>query len=72
VKVFVWDRVDTVTDSYHCGGGVVVFAETEGRARELANKVEGCSIKPEEHPVESRECGGNIESVFIMPDAGCC
>lgn len=29
MKVFVWSDVGQCTDSYHSGGGVVVFAETE-------------------------------------------
>ena len=37
MKVFVWERADHVTDNWHTEGGLVVFAETEERARELAN-----------------------------------
>ena len=37
MKVFVWADVGQCSDSYHSGGGVVVFAETEQRAREIAN-----------------------------------
>lgn len=72
MKVFVWERVDHCTDNYHSEGGVVVFAETEERARELANSKEGCSISENEVPDDVREVQGGSESVYIMPDAGCC
>lgn len=72
MKVFVWERIDNATDNYHSQGGLVVFAETEERARALANLVNGCSLKSEETPDYVREIFGGEERVFIMPDAGCC
>jgi hypothetical protein len=72
MKVFIWHRIDQCSDNYHTEGGVVVFAADEARARELANAREGCEIKPKEVPSEVRECDGDDERVFIMPDAGCC
>lgn len=70
MNVYVWHYVEQCSDSYHCGGGVVVFAPTEERARELANACPGCSIKPEEKP-DVRPSDGD-EKVYIMQDAGCC
>ena len=49
-----------------------MFAETEERARELANQKDGCSIKETETPDDVREVVGGDEAVFIMPNAGCC
>lgn len=72
MKVFVWHGVENCSDNYHSDGGVVVFAENEERARELANSESGCSIKDEEMPDEVREVFGGGERVFIMPNAGCC
>jgi hypothetical protein len=72
MKVFVWWRAEHVTDSWHPEGGLVVFAETEERARELANAESGCELKPEEVPDEVRDVADGAEKVFIMPDAGCC
>lgn len=72
MKVFVWQMVDKCGDHYHEGGGVVVFAETEDRARALANAREGCNIKPEEYPDDVRDVTSGEEAVYIMPDAGCC
>lgn len=72
MRVFVWKRIDTATRSYHSEGGLVVFADTEERARELANEQSGCHLMPEEAPDEVREVVGGGEMVFIMPDKGCC
>ena len=72
MKVFVWERVDQASSNYHSEGGVVVFAETEARAREIANKQSGCSIAENEEPDEARDVSGGNEAVYIMPDAGCC
>ncbi len=68
MKVYVWVRIEKCTDNYHEDGGVVVIAESEERARELANKKEGCFICEDEKP----EIVGFEEKVFIMPNAGCC
>ncbi len=72
MKVFIWDYVDKCTDNYHEEGGVVVFAEDEKRARELANAEDGCCIRDDEMPAEVRNVDGGEERVFIMQDAGCC
>ncbi len=72
MKVFVWHMVGKCTDRYHQDGGVVVFAETEQRARELANSTEGCAIQPHEAPDDVRAVDGGSEAVYIMPNAGCC
>ena len=72
MKVFVWADVGQCSYSYHSGGGVVVFAETEQRAREIANATPGCAIQESETPEEVRDVAGGGERVFIMPDAGCC
>ena len=72
MKVFVWEQADHVTDNWHPEGGLVVFAETEERARELANAESGCELRPDEAPDEVRDVAGGEEKVFVMPDAGCC
>lgn len=72
MKVFVWSSVEKVSDRYHEGGGVVVFATDEARARALANAVEGCDIKDGEAPDVAVDAAASEERVFIMPDAGCC
>lgn len=71
MKVFVWNRVDKCSDNWHSEGGVVAFAETEERARELAN-VGGCYIQLNEKPDDVRDVLCGPEKVYWMPDAGCC
>jgi len=72
MKVFVWQWVGQCSDNYHSDGGVIVFAESESRARELANAEDGCAIQPDELPDDVREVLGGEECVYIMPNAGCC
>ena len=70
MKVFVWSYIDHATDSYHSSGGVVVFAETIERARELAAAA-GAQIGKNEAADEVRDTTGD-EACYIMPDAECC
>lgn len=72
MKVFVWEYVAECSRNYHSSGGVVVFAETELRARSLANAQLGCNICEDETPDDVREVVGGDEAVYIMPNAGCC
>jgi hypothetical protein len=66
----MWHRIDNATNNYHPEGGVVVFANTEERARDIA-RLQGADIAPDEAPDEVRKTQGK-EAVYIMPDAGCC
>jgi len=73
MKVFVWEDVSHASDGHHSRGGVVVFAETETRAREIVNKDPECKIEPTEKPNYVRNLlEGGDEKVFIFPDRGCC
>jgi hypothetical protein len=71
MKVFVWQDVGQCTNRWKSDGGVVVFAESEERARQLANAEDGCEIEPNEAPDDVRDVSGGEERVYIMPDAGC-
>lgn len=71
MKVFIWQCVDKATGHHHREGGVAVFAETEARARALANAVPKCKIRADEMPDTVRDTTGR-EDVFIFPNAGCC
>lgn len=73
MKVFIWQRIEKCSDSYHPEGGVVVFADNIERAMELAKK-EGCEFQKSETPNETRTIakGPLGERVFIFEDAGCC
>ena len=68
MKVFVWKRLDHVSDKYHSEGGVVVFAKSLKRA--IAIAAEHGAIANDK-PDESRSTTGE-EAVYIMKDAGCC
>lgn len=73
MNVYVWREVAHVSSSYHCGGGVVVFADTLEEARTLAHAEDShCVIAETEAPDEVRECAAGPKRAFIMPDAGCC
>jgi hypothetical protein len=70
MKVFVWKRIEQASSNWHSEGGLVVFADTLERARELAKEKKAHPAE-DELPDTVRECEGG-EAVFIMPDAGCC
>lgn len=72
MKVFVWKRIKKATYHHHPEGGVVVFADSLARAIELAEIAGAFFEVSEQQPDEVRECDGYKESVYIMPDAGCC
>ena len=86
MKIFIWKYINNLTDNYHSGGGLVVIAETEAKARKKAIKAmrkdcysqrtaEECTIFPDEKPNLILSIKGLPEGsreVFIFPDAGCC
>lgn len=72
MKIFIWENVCECSDRYHSDGGVVVFADNESRAREIANAEDGCNITLDEVVDYVREVSTGEEKVFIFPDAGCC
>ena len=72
MKVFIWENVEKCSDNYHSDGGVVVIAETEERAREIANLEPGCNIQNDEEVSYVVGTYSKKEKVFIFPDAGCC
>ena len=71
MKVFVWESISKLTDNYHSGGGLIVFAENEERAKELAIE-QGVMFDATELPNDVRIVEGGEEAVYIMQDAGCC
>lgn len=71
MKVFVWNYISELTQNYHSGGGLIVFAENEERAKELA-VAEGVTFNQEDKPDDVRIVDGGSEKVYVMPDAGCC
>lgn len=75
MKIFIWERVENLTDSYHHEGGLVIVAESLNDARALYLKeypnmkdCEALEIDPDfSYSVISDEA-----KVFLFPDAGCC
>ena len=68
MKVYVWESIEQVAKSFNAiSGGLVVFAETEADARELANSNAGCNVQPHEFPDDVRDCHGGYEKAFIFP-----
>jgi hypothetical protein len=72
VKVFIWERVDELTLNYHASGGLVVFADTEARARELVTASGATKLAEGDRPDHVREVDGGEELVLKFPNAGCC
>jgi len=72
MKIFIWEGVEECTGAYHSNGGVIVFAENEKEARELALSEQDAKISDDEKPNYVRDVVGDEKKVFIFPDAGCC
>lgn len=72
MKIFIWKYIAQVSHAYHSSGGLVVIAENEARAREIANLTDEVNLQPH----ESVSCVFNIEAeeedVIVFPNAGCC
>lgn len=80
MKLFVWDRIKKVSDEYHEDGGLLIIAESEKRARQMAKEyvtyfyktiIYPIDLKEHEKPTLIRECEGP-EFIITFPDSGCC
>ena len=71
MNIFIWEQIEKVSNNYHREGGLVIFAESEQRARELANSTDGVELgdEPPDHVIS---CDETPENVIVFPDAGCC
>lgn len=74
MKVFIWEYVEQLTNSYHSDGGLVVIADNEQDARIIAME-HGVVFKGDEkvktYKLDNMHLGMENE-VFIFPNAGCC
>jgi len=69
-KVFIWDYVSNLTDSYHSSGGLVVIADNLQDAKILAMEQD---VKFDDETPTVYELKDTVEDeVYIFPDAGCC
>lgn len=76
MRLFLFERVEQVSENYHPGGGLVIVANSEEHARSLI--ADSASIKPtDEEWAKVRiyfldDTFGNAPHVYVFPDAGCC
>lgn len=74
MKVFIFNCIDEVSNSYHSGGGLVIIAEDIEHAKNVIGKDK--YINPTEDDwkdVEVFELKKKTEPKYwVMPDAGCC
>ena len=67
MKLFIWESLDGLTDSYHDGGGLVVVAEDLDKAKTM-NEAIGDNLPDKVYDLK----GKNEEAVYVFPDSGCC
>ena len=73
MKVFIFDHVVDLTESYHDGGGAVACADSVDRARAIiAPKSGGKGILSAVPVREFATSSDNGEECWVFPDAGCC
>lgn len=69
MKMFLWEKVDELTDRYHSEGGLVIIAEDLSLAKRMMP--EGCeALEKEPDYVVGVET--EVSNIFIFPDSGCC
>lgn len=83
MSIYIWERVNMMSDNYHSEGGVVVVAKSLERAREIARE----HFNPEEEhetltdydttvfntePQKVFRVTSKEEYYCDFPDAGCC
>ena len=83
MSIYIWERVNMMSDYYHSEGGVVVVAKSLERAREIARE----HFNPEEEhetltdydttvfdtePQKVFRVTSKEEYYCDFPDAGCC
>ena len=78
MNLYVWKRLEYVTENWHPEGGVAIIAESLDAARALFTASEGAVIKSEPAdilttpPDFSCPCDAPDAQLFIFPDTGCC
>jgi len=74
MKVFIFERIDKLTDNWHPEGGLVIIANDIEHAKEVISANSQIAVTEEEWAkVESFELANEAELKFwTMPDAGCC
>jgi hypothetical protein len=71
MKVFIWETLDKVSNSWHTDGGLLVVAEDAKEAYALASK--DPSIVIDKEPDIILELAGEATpQVMVFPNTGCC
>lgn len=80
-KLYIYEDLDEITDSWHDGGGVVIVTggdPDEAWRADVAKRYEDASFQPKlltelGEPARVIEVPDTEEdSVLVFPDAGCC
>jgi len=75
LKVFVFQGVEKLTDSYHSNGGLVVIANDETEVNQLIASDEHIRLDDSnwKHVTTYELAGNEIQpTYYVFPDAGCC
>lgn len=74
MNIWIFNRVEEVSSSYHSQGGLVIIAENIGSAKRLISVDK--YIKPTDEEWNNADCFELAEEVneryYVMEDAGCC
>lgn len=81
MNIFIWERLDIVSGSYHPEGDLTVIAKNLERAREIIKekidtdylgKSKECDAL-QKAPKHQFELSGDVgELLIVHPNAGCC
>ena len=79
MEIYIWERLDSVSENYHKEGGLVVVARDIDHVKELVMEYNS------KFPDPVIDFGQNIKHctvyqlseevrpwIFVFPDAGCC
>lgn len=74
MRIFIFDRLDSVSRNYHKSGGLVILATDKEEAKNLVSVDENIIITDEDwSKVEEFEVSSNYpKRHWVFPDAGCC
>ena len=81
MNIYIWKRLNSITNNYHSQAGVVILAASLERAVTLIKEYQleqhkDWKNKPDFEEICSPDFTCNTlfteEQVFIFPDAGCC